>query len=55
MHLQPEFAQEVDILMEEERLVMHNWEGPNIFQNLKRYNKSKCIRNHTYFKMVFGR
>jgi DNA primase len=56
MHLQPEFAQEVtDILMEEERLVMHNWEGQNIFQNLKRYNKSKCIRDHTYFKMVFGR
>ncbi|NRS87431.1 DNA primase [Flavobacterium sp. 7E] len=36
MHLQPEFAQEVtDILMEDERLVMHNWEGQNIFPKLK--------------------
>ncbi|WP_367771958.1 DNA primase [Flavobacterium sp. WC2421] len=36
MHLQPEFAQEVtDILMEEERLVMHNWEGQNIFPKSK--------------------
>ena len=32
MHLQPEFAQEVtDILMEDERVVLHNWEGQNIF------------------------
>jgi DNA primase len=32
MHLQPEFAQEVtDILMEDERIVLHNWEGQNIF------------------------
>jgi len=36
MRLQPEFAQEVtDILMEEERLVMHNWEGQNIFPKSK--------------------
>tara|TARA_R110000868_G_scaffold44106_2_gene147697 strand:+ start:6253 stop:8229 length:1977 start_codon:yes stop_codon:yes gene_type:complete len=36
MHLQPDFAQEVtDILMEEERLVMHNWEGQNIFPKSK--------------------
>ncbi|OCB74493.1 DNA primase [Flavobacterium crassostreae] len=36
MHLQPEFAQEVtDVLMEEERLVMHNWEGQNIFPKSK--------------------
>lgn len=36
MHLQPEFAQEVtDILMEDERLVMHNWEGQNIFPKSK--------------------
>jgi DNA primase len=35
MHLQPEFAQEVtDILMEEERLVMHNWEGQKIFSKI---------------------
>jgi DNA primase len=32
MHLQPEFAQEVDILMEDERLVMHNWEGQIYFK-----------------------
>ncbi|WP_417942395.1 DNA primase [Flavobacterium sp. RS13.1] len=32
MRLQPEFAQEVtDILMEDERLTLHNWEGQNIF------------------------
>ena len=32
MHLKPEFAQEVtDILMEDERVVLHNWEGQNIF------------------------
>ncbi|SDZ93403.1 DNA primase [Flavobacterium gillisiae] len=37
MHLQPEFAQEVtDILMEDERLVMHNWEGQNIFPKYKK-------------------
>jgi DNA primase len=36
MRLQPEFAQEVtDILMEDERLVMHNWEGQNIFPKSK--------------------
>ncbi|WP_163398254.1 DNA primase [Flavobacterium fluviatile] len=32
MRLRPEFAQEVtDILMEDERLTLHNWEGQNIF------------------------
>nr|WP_294922627.1 DNA primase [uncultured Flavobacterium sp.] len=32
MRLQPDFAQEVtDILMEDERLALHNWEGQNIF------------------------
>ena len=36
MRLQPEFAQEVtDILMEDERLIMHNWEGQNIFPKSK--------------------
>lgn len=36
MHLQPEFAQEVtDILMEDERVVLHNWEGQNIFPKTK--------------------
>ncbi len=36
MHLQPEFAQEVtNILMEDERLTVHNWEGQNIFPKHK--------------------
>ena len=36
MHLPPEYAQEVtDILMEDEKLVMHNWEGQNIFPKSK--------------------
>ena len=36
MHLQPEFAQEVtDILMEDERVVLHNWEGQNIIPKSK--------------------
>ena len=36
MHLQVEFAQEVtDILMEDERVVLHNWEGQNIFPKSK--------------------
>jgi DNA primase len=36
MHLQPEFAQEVtDILMEDERIVLHNWEGRTFFLNKK--------------------
>lgn len=36
MHLQPDFAQEVtDILMEDERVVLHNWEGQNIFPKTK--------------------
>jgi DNA primase len=37
MHLQPEFAQEVtDILMEDERIVLHNWEGQNIFFQIQK-------------------
>ncbi|WP_433835498.1 DNA primase [Flavobacterium anhuiense] len=36
MHLEPEFAQEVtNILMEDERLTIHNWEGQNIFPKQK--------------------
>lgn len=36
MRLKPEFAQEVtDILMEDERLTLHNWEGQNIFPKSK--------------------
>ncbi len=37
MHLEPEFAQEVtNILMEDERLTIHNWEGQNIFPKHKK-------------------
>jgi DNA primase len=36
MHLHPDFAQEVtDILMADERVVLHNWEGQNIFPKTK--------------------
>jgi DNA primase len=36
MQLKPEFAQEVtDILMEDERFLLHNWEGQNIFPKTK--------------------
>ena len=36
MHLNSDFAQEVtDILMEDERLVLHNWTGQNIFPKMK--------------------
>lgn len=36
MHLEPELAQEVtDILMEDERVILHNWEGQNIFPKTK--------------------
>ncbi|WP_281323296.1 DNA primase [Flavobacterium aestivum] len=36
MHLNSDFAQEVtDILMEDERLALHNWEGQNIFPKPK--------------------
>ena len=36
MRLQPDFAQEVtDILMEDERLSLHDWEGQNIFTKSK--------------------
>ena len=44
MHLQPEFAQEVtDILMEEERVVLHNWEGQNIFAKTKNDTISQYV------------
>lgn len=43
MRLKPEFAQEVtDILMEDEKAVLHNWEGQNIFPK----NKSETISQH---------
>lgn len=36
MHLPPEFAQEVtNILMEDEKVAIHNWEGQNIFPKHK--------------------
>ncbi|WP_264522841.1 MULTISPECIES: DNA primase [unclassified Flavobacterium] len=36
MRLQPDFAQEVtDILMEDEKLALHDWEGQNIFSKMK--------------------
>ena len=44
MHLQPEFAQEVtDILMEDERVVLHNWEGQNIFPKTKNDSISQYV------------
>jgi DNA primase len=44
MHLQPEFAQEVtDILMEDEKVVMHNWEGQNIFPKTKNDTISQYV------------
>jgi DNA primase len=37
MHLHPDLAQEVtDILMEDEKVVLHNWEGQNIFPKTKK-------------------
>ena len=44
MHLQPEFAQEVtDVLMEDERVVLHNWEGQNIFPKTKNDTISQYV------------
>jgi DNA primase len=44
MQLQPELAQEVtDILMEDERLVLHNWEGQNIFPKSKNDTISQYV------------
>ncbi len=44
MHLQPEFAQEVtDILMEDERVTLHNWEGQNIFPKTKNDSISQYV------------
>ncbi|KRD59758.1 DNA primase [Flavobacterium sp. Root935] len=51
MHLQPEFAQEVtNILMEDERVTIHNWEGQNIYPK----HKSETIEQNvseTIFSM----
>ena len=44
MHLQPEFAQDVtDILMEDERVALHNWEGQNIFPKTKNDSISQYV------------
>ncbi|MES2575293.1 MAG: DNA primase [Bacteroidota bacterium] len=44
MHLQPEFAQEVtDILMEDEKVVLHDWEGQNIFPKTKNDTISQYV------------
>jgi DNA primase len=44
MHLNSEFAQEVtDILMEDERLVLHNWEGQNIIPKTKNETISQYV------------
>ncbi len=51
MHLEPDFAQEVtNILMEDERLTIHNWEGQNIYPK----HKSETIEQNvsdTIFSM----
>ncbi len=44
MHLKPDFAQEVtDILMEDERVTLHNWEGQNIFPKGKNETISQYV------------
>lgn len=44
MHLPSDFAQEVtDILMEDERLSLHNWEGQNIFPKGKSETISQYV------------
>ena len=44
MHLNSDFAQEVtDILMEDERVVLHNWEGQNIIPKTKSETISQYV------------
>ncbi len=44
MRLQPDFAQEVtDILMEDEKVTLHNWEGQNIFAKDKHASISQYV------------
>ncbi len=44
MHLHPDLAQEVtDILMEDERVVLHNWEGQNIIPKTKNESISQYV------------
>lgn len=51
MHLQPEFAQEVtNILMEDEKVTIHNWEGQNIFPKHKNVTIEQNVSD-TIFSM----
>ncbi|MBF4494604.1 DNA primase [Flavobacterium sp. JLP] len=44
MRLQPDFAQEVtDILMEDEKVTLHNWEGQNIFAKDKQASIAQYV------------
>jgi DNA primase len=44
MNLHPDFAQEVtDILMADEKVVLHNWEGQNIFPKTKDQSISQYV------------
>ncbi len=44
MRIQPDFAQEVtDILMEDEKVSLHNWEGQNIFAKDKQAGISQYV------------
>jgi DNA primase len=51
MHLQPDFAQEVtNILMEDEKVTIHNWEGQNIFPKHKNVTIEQNVSD-TIFSM----
>jgi len=51
MHLPPEFAQEVtNILMEDEKVTIHNWEGQNIFPKHKNVTIEQNVSD-TIFSM----
>lgn len=51
MHLQPEFAQEVtNILMEDEKVTIHNWEGQNIYPKHKNVTIEQNVSD-TIFSM----
>ena len=44
MQLRPEFAQEVtDILMEDEKLSLHNWEAQNIIVKQKNHSVAQYV------------
>ncbi|WP_456315636.1 DNA primase [Pseudomonas shirazensis] len=51
MHLHPDFAQEVtNILMEDEKVTIHNWEGQNIFPKHKNATIEQNV-SETIFSM----